>query len=139
MSDQNGGSKHIGRRRLLQFVGVGIGVGLGVGSILGIEGCKDKAPEGGATSGAGGGGAAALDCKTAVDDTSKNLRRTLQYRVKADPPEKHCAACAQFVKAQYGECGGCKLFTGPVREEGGCLSFAPISAEAGAAPAKAPG
>lgn len=134
MENKNG-SKLVGRRRVLQLVGVGVGVGFGAGGLLGLEGCKDKATEGGATganTGASAGGGGALDCKSPIDDTSKGLRKTLQYKAKADVPEKNCKSCAQFVAGQYGDCGGCKLMTGPVRPEGGCLSFAPI----GAAPAK---
>ena len=79
-----------------------------------------------------------MDCKSPLDDNSKNLRRTLQYKAKADPPEKNCSSCAQFQPGQYQECGGCKLIPGPVRPEGGCLSFAPKGAEGGA-PATKPG
>jgi hypothetical protein len=57
----------------------------------------------------------------------------MQYKNPAAIPEKHCSACAQFIPGKYGDCGGCKLFTGPVNPNGGCLSFAPL---AGAAPAK---
>ena len=131
MENKNGGSKLVGRRRVLQLVGVGVGVGFGAGSLLGLEGCKDKAAEGGAT-GTSAGGGGALDCKSPIDETSKGLRKTLQYKVKADVPEKNCKACAQYEPGKYGDCGGCKLMTGPVRPEGSCLSFAPI----GAAPAK---
>lgn len=69
-------------------------------------GCKDKAP---------------------IDDASKSLRRALQYKEKADAPEKACKGCAQFEAAKYAECGGCKLFTGAVSPEGSCLSFAPLA------------
>jgi len=110
---------------------------LGAGSLLGLEGCKDKAAPDGASSG-GGAAAAPKDCRTPLDDASKQIRRTLQYKAKADDPAKQCKACAQFQPAAYEECGGCKLITGPVRAEGGCLSFAPIGSEAGAA-AKPPG
>lgn len=69
-------------------------------------GCKDKAP---------------------IDDASKSLRRALQYKEKADAPEKACKGCVQFEAGKYAECGGCKLFTGAVSPEGSCLSFAPLA------------
>jgi hypothetical protein len=77
-----------------------------------------------------------MDCNATIDDTSRAMRRTTQYKDKAVVPEKHCSACAQYIAGKYGDCGGCKLFTGPVQPNGGCLSFAPIGAEGGAPPAK---
>lgn len=66
--------------------------------------CKDKAP---------------------IDDTSKGLRRALQYKEKSAEAGKNCKGCAQFEAGKYGDCGACKLFTGAVNPEGHCLSFAP--------------
>ena len=131
MSEQK---KVVGRRSLLQLAGVGIGISVGAGM---LAACSNKGGGGGESSSSGGGatGAAPMDCKSPLDDNSKNLRRTLQYKAKAEPPEKNCAACAQYQVGLYGECGGCKLIPGPVRAEGGCLSFAPKGAEGGAAPA----
>jgi hypothetical protein len=137
LENKNGSDKQVGRRRVLQLVGVGLGVGLGAGSLLGLEGCKDKGSEGASSSGGGTGTGTApatggKDCKSPLDDTSKGLRRTLQYKAKADDPAKQCSGCAQFQPGAYADCGGCKLITGPVRAEGGCLSFAPIGGEGGA-------
>ena len=36
----------------------------------------------------------------------------------------NCANCAQYVEGQYGDCGGCNLFSGPVQPQGHCLSWA---------------
>lgn len=70
-----------------------------------------------------------LDCKDKgpIDDASKTMRRALQYKEKTDTPEKKCSGCVQYVAAAAGaECGGCKLFTGPVNPNGVCLSWVPI-------------
>jgi hypothetical protein len=68
-----------------------------------------------------------LDCKTKapIDDASAGLRRALQYKETAADPAKVCSKCAQFEAAKFDACGGCKLFTGAVNPNGGCLSFAP--------------
>jgi hypothetical protein len=71
--------------------------------------CKDKAP---------------------IDDTSKSMRRALQYKEKSDTAGKACKGCAQFEAKKYGDCGGCKLITGAINPEGVCLSFAPLQAPA---------
>lgn len=130
MKDNNGESKSLGRRHTLQL----LGMGLAAGGLFGAEGCKSS------NGGSGEGdkkesGAKAQDCKASIDEASRTSRRTLQYVDKAAVQEKNCAACAQFVPDQYGACGGgCKVITGPVKAEGGCLAFAPK----GAAPAATP-
>jgi hypothetical protein len=118
-------SKVLGRRRTLQL----LGMGLTAGGLLGL-GCKQNSgtPSGGTESQ----GSTAADCYATIDDTSKGLRRTLQYKDKSDTPDKKCSSCAQYDAGKFGDCGGCKLFTGPVNPNGACLSFAPK----GAAPAK---
>ncbi len=132
---QNDDSKgpNIGRRRTLQLLTAGLTVaGLGV-----MAACKDN------PSSSGGGGAAApavnpADCNALIDDASRQLRKSLQYKTKSENPAKVCAKCAQFTPDKFAACGGgCKLITGPVKPAGGCLSFAPIGADA-AAPAKVP-
>ena len=127
MHDDKVGSKLIGRRRTLQLLGVGLATG---GSLLAVGGCKDDSKGGGATSGGEAPGTSAKDCRSSVDDASKQLRRTLQYKAEAVDAAKKCKVCVQFQKGAYGDCGGCKLFTGPVNPEGGCLSFAPIGSDA---------
>jgi len=128
MDNKSGQSKVLGRRRTLQVIGLGIGAATG---LLALGGCKDKggAPAGGDTKGGAGGGA--QDCSATIDEASKAQRKTLQYKKVATVPEKRCSACAQYSEKTFGECGGCKLFTGPVQPEGGCLSFAPKGAEGG--------
>jgi hypothetical protein len=66
-----------------------------------------------------------MTCDSPVDTASAQLRTSMQYKDVAAVPEKNCAACAQFLVGKYGECGGCNLFTGPVKPAGGCLAFAP--------------
>lgn len=65
-------------------------------------------------------------CETPLDAKSKQMRKTLQYKEKAADASKACEKCAQYEKGKFGDCGGCKLFAGPVQPAGGCLSFAPI-------------
>ena len=131
MNKNDDDSKLIGRRRTLAL----LGAGLGAGSLFVLGACnKDKGggPAGSNSGSSSGGGA--LDCYSPVDDASKATRRTLQYKAEAVDPVKHCSACAQFNAGQYGDCGGCKLFSGPVKPNGGCLSWAPKNGEAGAVP-----
>ncbi len=134
-------SKLVGRRYTLHLLGVGLAAG---GFLAACKQDKESNSGGEPTaptppSGqpspqpAAGGGSAALDCNTPVDAASKQTRLVMQYKNPAAIPEKHCSACAQYIPGKYGDCGGCKLFTGPVNPNGGCLSFAPL---AGAAPAK---
>ena len=132
MENNNTGS--IGRRTALQVIGVGLGA---AGGLLGVAGCSKGGGGGGAApapaTGAATGSGACQD-KVEVDDTAKNLRRTLQYKEKSDFADKNCTLCAQFEAGKYGDCGGCKLFAGAVNPQGHCLSFAPKPAP-GAAPA----
>ena len=128
MEKNDAESKMIGRRRTLQI----FGIGLAAGSALVIAACKKDEPAD-PNAGAGGNTAnnGAADCTQDIDDGSKTMRRNLQYKSKAAIPEKHCSACAQFIPNKYAACGGgCKLIAGPVKPEGGCLSFAPIGADA---------
>lgn len=116
-NSSGGGSKMLGRRRTLQLLGVG---SLTATGLLGLAACKKE--EGGAPS--GGGAATGGGCNTAPDEQSKTMRKTLQYKDVGDAA-KQCKACAQYNDKAFGDCGGCKLFTGPVKPEGSCLSFAP--------------
>ncbi len=129
--------KQVSRRETIHL----LGVGLATTGMLALAACKQQQQD--ATPSGGGGAtpapapapqAAVLDCNTPIDSTSKNARLVMQYKNPAAIPEKHCSACSQFTPNKYGDCGACKLFTGPVNPNGGCLSFAPL---AGApAPAK---
>ncbi len=126
MKNENGESKAVGRRRSLQLLGMGVAAG----GLFVLTGCPKSSGSGGASKGSS---ASDLDCDSTIDDTSRGLRKTLQYSDKAVAPEKKCTACSQYEAGKYGDCGACKLFTGPVNPNGGCLSFAPKGAEAGAA------
>lgn len=138
MENNENGTNFIGRRRALQVIGVGITAAAASSALVGCS--KPSAP---APSGGGGGGAApaatgACMDRVEVDEAAKNMRKILQYKEKADDPNKICTNCAQFDAGKYADCGGCKLFAGAVNPNGGCLSFAPKNAVPGAAPA-APG
>jgi High potential iron-sulfur protein len=121
----------VNRRRALQLIGVGIGTASG---LVVLAGCKSDEPGQGKAGGQATGGTCAD--KNPGDENAKQLRKNLQYKEKAVPPEKKCGLCVQYEPGKYGDCGGCKLFGGGVNPEGGCLSFAP---KAGApAPAGGP-
>jgi hypothetical protein len=121
-------TRALGRRHTLHV----LGAGLAAGGLFALGGCKQNQ---GSSGGEGQGSTAkAQDCNTPLDEQAKSQRRTLQYVDKAAVPEKNCAACAQYVAAQYGACGGCKVLPGPVRPEGGCLAFAPKTAAPAATP-----
>ncbi len=128
--DNNNGSKLLGRRRTLQLLGAS---GLAATGLLALGACKKDEGAAGGTTGTGTAATTGGGCNTPLDDTSKTMRKTLQYKDKADDAAKQCKACAQYNAKAFGDCGGCKLFTGPVKPEGGCLSFAPLAP--GAAPA----
>jgi hypothetical protein len=124
MMESNNGPRLLGRRYALRL----LGAGLAAGSVLALDACSKS---NGPSQGAGAGG---QDCNATIDDQSRTLRRTLQYNDIAAVPEKHCGACVQYDSTKYGPCGGgCKLFAGPVKENGGCLSFAPKADAAGGA------
>jgi len=126
---ENGNSQRIGRRRTLTLLGLSA-----IGGALAVACKKD---EGGAasSSGAGGNKPAGGGCATPPDEASKTMRKTLQYKAATDNPAKKCSGCAQYTAGTYGDCGGCKLFSGPVQPNGVCLSYAPL----GAAPAASSG
>jgi hypothetical protein len=113
---------NVGRRQALQLFGAGL-TGL---VLLGATRASAETAE--------------LRCKerVALDEAAVSLRRALQYKEKAPTAEKHCAICAQFEEGKYGDCGGCKVLVGAVNPNGVCLSFAPKTAPAPAAPEPAP-
>ncbi len=121
----NNKSKMLGRRRTLQLLGVG-----GLAATTGLLAAACKKDEGAA--GTGGSAATGGGCATPLEEQSKTMRKTLQYKDQTDNPAKRCDNCAQYNAKAFGDCGGCKLFQGPVKPEGVCLSWAPA---AGAAPA----
>ena len=102
--------KKIGRRRVLQVIGIGTGL-VTVAAACGGE-------ESGGQSGPG--------CGDAIDSASQQLRTSLQYKDVSEVSGQRCDNCAQYVAGSYGECGGCNLFTGPVQPGGHCLSWAAV-------------
>jgi hypothetical protein len=98
-----------GRRRALQIFGAGLGAATGVLALTGSEAHAE-----------------ALNCKNkvTVDPAATQVRRTLQYIEKSNVPGKKCDNCAQWEAGKYGQCGGCKLFSGAVNPDGHCLSWA---------------
>lgn len=132
MDNNENSSNLLGRRSALHFLTAGVAAG----GVLALAGCKKE--ESGSAGKPASAAATGPSCSSPVDDASKQLRTALQYKEKADSADKQCKGCAQYVAGQFGDCGGCKLFTGPVQPTGGCLSFAPIGAAPGAASAATP-
>lgn len=55
-------------------------------------------------------------------------RKKLAYVTKTPIPDSHCSNCTLYLPpAKDKPCGGCMLFKGPVRPEGYCAYWAPIS------------
>jgi len=123
--DDKHGSKLVGRRTTLQLLGVS---GLAATGLL-LGACKKD--EGGGAAGTGSAAATGGGCAAPLDEQSKTMRKTLQYKDKSENPAKACKGCAQYNVKAFGDCGGCKLFTGPIQPEGTCLSFAPLAATPG--------
>jgi hypothetical protein len=98
----------ISRRRSLRVLGTG---GLAVG-LLAVTGCGGEEEPSGPS------------CSTAPDQQSQQMRSTLRYVEQSTTEGKTCSNCAQYKEGEYGDCGGCNLFTGPVRPGGYCLSWA---------------
>lgn len=69
----------------------------------------------------------ALDCSSSdkIDKGSQQMRMALQYVEASKKKGQECDACMQWIAPEKDKnCGGCKLFTGPVNPKGYCLSFA---------------
>jgi hypothetical protein len=55
-------------------------------------------------------------------------RKKLAYVNKTPIPDSHCSNCTLYLPpAKDKPCGGCMLFKGPVRPEGYCAYWAPIT------------
>jgi hypothetical protein len=54
-------------------------------------------------------------------------RTALAYVDAGPDPTRHCVACAQWVPNANDpeQCGGCKVFAGPIHPNGTCKSFSP--------------
>lgn len=126
----------IGRRHSLKVVGFGI---LGAAGLVNLAACtkeesgEKKAPAAKPAEAAGGAkeappkqaeAAGGEGCDATLDAASTQMRTALQYKEASDQEGKNCANCAQFKPGAYGDCGGCILFTGPVQNNGYCLSWA---------------
>ncbi len=68
------------------------------------------------------------DDLTGVSAEEIEKRKKLAYVNKTPIPDSHCSNCALYIPpAKDKPCGGCMLFKGPVRAEGYCAYWAPIS------------
>lgn len=140
MTDVSQKTDLVGRRQALKLFGVAA-----AGGALILAGCNTKpaaesaagdAAKAGSAPGSGAAGGSCQD-KVAIEPEKLQIRTVLQYMEKSNNPAKQCSSCAQYIAAQYGNCGGCKLLAGAVNPAGLCLSYAPIAAP-GAAPGAAP-
>lgn len=120
MSEQ----KTLHRRHLFVLSGAAL-------ATLGLAACGQDDKSGGADTGKTAQPTKGKGCDAPVDAKSKQMRKTLQYVEKSPKAEKNCANCVQYIADKYGDCGGCKLFAGPVQPKGYCASWA---AKGGAAP-----
>ncbi|SKB30613.1 high-potential iron-sulfur protein [Daejeonella lutea] len=68
------------------------------------------------------------DDLTGVSAEEIEKRKKLAYVTKTPIPDSHCSNCTLYLPpAKDKPCGGCMLFKGPVRPEGYCAYWAPIS------------
>lgn len=117
----NDTQKKLGRRQTLQILGMG---SLGAASLVSLGGCSS----GGGGEGGGEQASAGTGCNAPIEPQSQTLRTNLQYKEVSPEAEKNCSNCAQYIEGAHGDCGGCKLFSGPVQPKGYCLSWAPKQA-----------
>jgi hypothetical protein len=68
------------------------------------------------------------DDLTGVAPGEIDKRKKLAYVTKSPIPDSRCGNCSLYIPpAKDKACGGCMLFKGPVRAEGYCTYWAPIS------------
>jgi len=68
------------------------------------------------------------DDLTGVSAEEIEKRKKLAYVSKTPIPDSHCSNCTLYIPpAKDKPCGGCMLFKGPVRPEGYCAYWAPIT------------
>jgi hypothetical protein len=68
------------------------------------------------------------DDLTGVSTDEVAKRKKLAYVNKTPIPDSHCSNCALYLPpAKDKPCGACMLFKGPVRAEGYCAYWAPVS------------
>jgi hypothetical protein len=61
----------------------------------------------------------------ALAPEDQKLRQTLKYTDRSNDPQKLCNGCQQYLPNPDADCGGCKLFKGPVHPAGYCVAFSP--------------
>lgn len=68
------------------------------------------------------------DDLTGISAEEIEKRKKLAYVTQTPIPDSRCSNCALYIPpAKDKPCGGCLLFKGPVRPEGYCAYWAPIS------------
>jgi hypothetical protein len=68
------------------------------------------------------------DDLTGISAEEIEKRKKLAYVTKTPIPDSHCSNCTLYIPpAKDKPCGGCMLFKGPVRPEGYCAYWAPIT------------
>lgn len=110
-------SPNLSRRHLIVFGSTSLAM-----SLVACKGEKNQRTSGTKSTNATKG------CSAPIDATSKQMRSTLKYADSTADPAKACDKCVQFVAGAFGDCGSCKLFSGPVQPKGTCASFAPNAA-----------
>jgi hypothetical protein len=60
---------------------------------------------------------------SALSDSEKSLRTSLNYRLVSDDPKRVCGGCSFFM-APRGDCGQCSILNGPTTDKGRCDSWA---------------
>lgn len=54
----------------------------------------------------------------------KRLRNeTAKYVDQTMEANKRCSGCLQFIAAEPGQCGGCKVVKGPINPDGYCILY----------------
>jgi len=109
----------ISRRRFLRTLGRA--GALGTAGVL-IEAC------GGSNDGQSSNCLGASDLSERDAKQRTQMVEQLNYVSESPKHRRSCANCSLYQAQQYGaECGGCRLFPGPVSAEGYCDSWAPAS------------
>lgn len=105
----------LNRRDFLQRAAV-LGAAAVAGSAL-VSACK---------SGGGEGGGGGLSCTNTAGLSAAEIQTRTQFNYVDQTPDasQPCTACALWLPAGEGECGGCTLVKGPINPNGWCSSFA---------------
>lgn len=85
-----------------------------IGAVLVAPACGSSSDEDPAT------------CGGTLSPAEQQTRASLGYAEQAADPTKTCNGCQQYVvRTAPGQCGTCKLLTGPVRASATCRAFTP--------------